>query len=257
MSVFVEAGFEGINFNLKHPRICWNNIGRRATISASTAAEGFAAINAASPFTHSFWRPEATDSTFTMTLSQAEPVSYLAMSGHDLGEVGAQFDVELFVSGLWVSVSATISPQTDADLVVLFDQRIATAVRVTFSTATPTIAVIFAGDVIEVPLQQYANVGTPVDLASETDFMTNRSLRGAYVGRSVKRQRKVNEFPVSHVSEVWVRSVLAPFIEDAVFNPFFLAERPDGYADAVSYRWLDRDILPVRSGQNNLMSFTL
>lgn len=257
MSVYIESGFSGISYDLKHPRICWNSIGRRATIVASTETAGFEATNAASPFTYSSWRPETAESTFTMSLSTAEPVSYFAMAGHDLGSVGTLFDVELFVDGLWVSVSNTIAPTTDVDLVVLFDQRNATAVRVNFSIAAPTIAVIFAGDVIEIPQPQYASVGTPVDLASETEFMTNRAMRGAYVGRSKKRQRKRNDFPVSHVTEVWVRSVLSPFIEDAVSNPFFLVERPEGYPDAVSYRWLDRDILPERSGQKNLMSFTI
>lgn len=257
MSVYIESGFTGIAFPLSHPRICWNSIGRRATVSATSEAAGFAAVNAASPFTYSFWKPEVVPASFTMTLASAEPVAYIALAGHDLGAVGASFDVEVFVSGLWVAVATAIQPATNADLVVLCDQRDATAVRVTVSDAVPTIAVVAAGPVIEIPQQQYAAVGTPVDLANETEFFVNRTIGNAYVGRSVKRQRKVNRFPISNVPETWVRTVLQPFIEDAVSYPFFLAERPDGYPDAVSYRWETGDIQPERTGQANLMRFVL
>ena len=257
MSVVLESGFSGLVYPMTHPRICWNSIARRAVVSTDSEAAGFEAVNAASPFTYSFWRPEVLPASLTLTLPSAEPVAYIAFADHDLGSVGASLDIEVFASGLWVSVVAGLQPASDADLVVLCAERNATAVRVTVSGAVPTIAVIAAGPVIEVPQMQYADVGTPVDLSGETEYRTTRTIGNAYVGRSVKRQRNINRFPIANVTEGWVRSVLAPFIADAVSYPYFLAERPQDYPDAVSYRWQMEDIRPERTGRADLMRVRL
>lgn len=257
MSVFFNSGYAGENFDMRHPRIGWNSITRRGTIVASSTADGFSAAEAATPLTYSYWRPVSLPATYTITLPMAEDVGFVGLVGPGLGTSGVRIRAQVDRNGSFIGVGPPAEPTGRDEVMILFGTETTTRVRLIFSQAAPTIAVIAAGPVIEMPSRVYKRLQTPIDMATVTEFNLNRARSGQYLGRSVRAQRNMNDFPVSHLPEPWVRQTLQPFLADALEYPFFLAERPATTPDAVSYRWPDADIVPRRMGVLNHMEVVL
>lgn len=258
MSVFIEAGFSGQAYDLNHPRLCWNSIARRATVTASTEEAGFEAINAASPFTYSAWKPTAVVATYDMVLPAPEAISYVAFSSHTFGTSGCTIQIQRpNGSGGWINTGPSIQPDNDEDIVVLLSSRDLASLRIRMTGAVGSVAVIAAGDVIELPQMVYAGAPTPIHLARVTEFDTNRTVNGQWVGRTVKRRKNENEFKLEHVTEAWVNTVLDPFIENVQEYPYFLVEQPAKHPQALSYRWRDEPIVPRRMGIRDYMEVDL
>lgn len=259
MSAYFAAGFAGNDFPLTHPVIAWNNIARRATIAVSTEETGREGINAASPFTYDTWKPTAVSATYQLTLPAAENIAAMCIDTHDLGTAGTTVQFQVTDGGAgWDDVGPAISPTTDAPIMLLFARQATDDVRLVFTGAIPTIAVIHVSDVIELPTRVYAGVGTPIDLANTAEALNTESAGGQFLGRSIQRVTQDNNVPVRHLAEPYVRATLAPLIADAREYPYFLAERPLAYPDAVSYRWRrGLGIQPERMGVSNLMQVTL
>lgn len=79
MSVYIQTGFNGITYDLNHPRIAYNR--RRAgTGTGSTEAAGFAAVNAGSVRVDTAWRPTAIPATWTNIFLNPRNVEYVGIA---------------------------------------------------------------------------------------------------------------------------------------------------------------------------------
>lgn len=253
--IYFESGITG-----NAPRIGWNNAMRRGTVTASSEEVGFEVENIASPFEYNYW--QGTSATFDwvrLQLSSAETINAVCIQEHNLGTLGTSVRLQIpDGGGGWTPVGPLVSPTDDEPIVVLLSDRSLDDMRVAFTGASPTIAVMYLCEVLELPQNVYAGVGTPVNMARNTTYQTTQTVSGKWVGRTIQRQRNYNDFPVKHLTETWVQTNLDPFIEDARSYPYFLCERPEDYPNALSYRWRESDILPSRMGVGgNLMEVTL
>lgn len=258
--IYFEAGVTG-TYGANNPRVLWNSATRRGTISASSEAAGFAAVNALSPYEYSYWQATSTAAqTLTLTLSPAETINAIGISQHNLGSTGATVQVQIDTGGGFASVGPAVAPTTDAEIVILLADRSATGVRLSISggSAAPRIAVFYACQALEFPQRVYVDQGAPANMSRRTQFRTNETIAGKWSGRSIKRQRNQVDVPLMHISESWILANADPFFADARSYPYFLCPRPAGYPQDVQYKWMSSDIVPSRMGTGgNLMEFTL
>jgi hypothetical protein len=203
------------------------------------------------------WKPTAMTATWTLTFEDEETINAVAIETHTLGTSEATVTVQEWTGSTWVDVVSG-SPDNDEPIALLFSARQTDRIRLSLTGAvTPQIAVIHCCEAIECPQRVYMGAATPVHLAFETEFETNRSADGHYMGRSVLRHKNVNDFNLAHVTEYWVNETLLPFIQDAREYPYFLLERPWTHPLALSYRWRENDIRPERMGVKSLMQVSL
>lgn len=258
MSVMIEPDFVGNKYPLTHGRICGQSVLPSGTVVAASEKTGFEGVNVADPREHNFWRPGSANTTLTVTLPEVRKLSYIALAAHNLGSLGVTVRIEVSDGlGGFDNASGHIAPADDTPFIYLFKEIETDLFRLRFKQDIATIGVVYAGEAIEVPVRAYTSIGTPANIARKTEFDVNRTSSGAFVGRSVRRDRNVAPYPIEHVSEYWVQNTLDPFIEDAILNPYFLAENPHQYPDATQYKWAEKDIMPKRMGVKNLMSVTL
>lgn len=255
MSVYIANGYTA-TYGADNPVIGWNSAGKRGVAIASTAATGYIAANALDPMTYNYWRPTALPANFLLTTSSAETFSYCGIAAHNLGSTESTVSVEVFTGGAWANVM-TVEPENDSAIMVLFPPVDATSIRVVIEgSLVPTVGVIYFGEALELPHRTYQGY-TPIDLAKNTDFETNVTRGGMFAGRTIRRSGASNNFTVNNIPEDWVRDNFLDFISESLTRPFFLAERPTGYPDAVGYMFTTADIHPQRTGPRNLMSITL
>lgn len=255
--IYFEPGFVGNDYNLNHPRILWNSLCRRGTVAASSSAAGFPAVNAATATTYDKWKPSALPAWWKLTFA-AETISAVAIDTHTIGSAGASVAVQEWNGSSWVDLIAAVTPENDDPIAFLFEERETDRIRLHITGApAPQIAVIHVCKALELPRRVYGGVATPVDMAAQTEFETTQSAEGQYLGRSVMRMKRKNDFAVAHLKEAYVRGEMKPFFADARTYPYFLLERPYQTPDALSYRWRDQDIQPQRMGVRDFMEVSL
>lgn len=254
--IYFETDYVGEEYDLVYPRILWNNVCRRGSVVVSSEADGYAGTNAATATTWDMWKPTAMPATWTLNFDTTETINAIAIDTHTLGSSGTTITIQLWDGG-WQDVM-TASPENDDPIAFLFEAREENSFRIALSgSSEPQIAVIHGCHAIECPQRVYMGAETPVNLAFESEFDTNQSADGHYMGRSVLRHKNRNDFTLAHVTEYWVNNTLLPFIEDAREYPYFLLERPWSHPSALSYRWRDGDIRPQRMGVTSHMQVNL
>jgi hypothetical protein len=271
--IVIEQGFTGAAYPFPNPRIGW----RRATgtITASTAAAGYAAANAAAPETFTFWRPTVMPATWALEADEATEFSYLGIAAHTLGTDGATVTLEVYDPGLaaWQAVAAH-TPADDAPILFLFAPRYADKVRLSLAGATaPTIGVIYAGAVTEFPRRATYAPSVSLENTKHAAYSVNLTDGGQWAGRSLIYRAFAPEVDIQHIPEDWSRTELEPFALAAEAAPFFIADRPgeartgeavrlgfeagvytalpaNAHDASVAYAWAMDDIRPARAAPN-------
>lgn len=251
MGVVIASGFTtGNTYPLNTPRIGWRKLA--GTVTASTSAAGFAATNAATNRTDSFWRPTALTATWALDAGFAQAVSYCGIAAHDLGTQGCTVLVQSSPDGTTWTTRCTIIPADDSTILALFATVSARYWRLSISGSgdEPTLGVIQFGAVTEFP-QKAAYVGSmSFDRTRVASYSTNLSEGGQWLGRSVSRVSLTPSMQVSHLSEAWVASEWDAFAEYAETGPFFIADRPSVYPKSCCYAWTSGDLRAERSIPN-------
>lgn len=266
-------------YPMSHARILWDNRLADATFAADSEAEGFEAINARAADTASWWMPDsAGGGVLTMTFAAETTIDCIGIAAHSLGSDGATISVEVEVGGSWIAYpnafsgvltigdaividgsgaayviyeGQTISPPDDEALMILFAPVAATAVRITLS-ASARIGVVYAGTALVMPQMVYGEA-TPLNVTLATEYQTNQSQTGQFLGRSIVANSRPVSVTWTHLREAWVRETLLPFILAARRGPFFAALRPQTQPEDVGYVWTGSDIRPERMKLRDFM----
>ena len=120
--------------DMRHARILWDNQLADATFASADERDGFEAVNARATDTASWWWPEA-GATLTMTLAAAAYIDCIGIAAHTIGGAGATITAQVQVAGSWQTVYPAITPADDEAVMILFQEVLATAVRITLSAS--------------------------------------------------------------------------------------------------------------------------
>jgi len=242
MAVTIAGGFTGTLYPLNTPRIGWRKL--TGTISASTAAAGYAAANAATSRTDSFWQPTALAATWRLDAGSAQTVSYCGIAAHDLGSKGCTILVQSSPDDSVWTTRATVVPTDDGAIMALFAAVSARYWRLSISGAggNPTLGVIQFGAVTEFPQRCTFAPSMSFERTRSAAYSANITEGGQWVGRSRVRTMLSPKITVTHLSEAWVASEWDALALHAETGPFFIADRPSDYPKSVAYAWAQSDL---------------
>jgi hypothetical protein len=258
MGVVIASGFTaGNTYALNTPRIGWRRI--PGTITPSTEAAGFAAANAGTNRTDSFWRPTALPATWEIDAGFAHSVSYCGIAAHDLGTQGCTVLVQSSPDGVTWTTRCTIIPTDDTAIFALFATVSAQYWQLSISGSgdEPTIGVIQFGAVTEFPQRASYAPSMSFERTRVASYSTNRSEGGQWLGRSVSRVSLAPTMQVSHLSETWVAAEWDAFAEYAEAAPFFVADRPNAFPKSCCYAWTGGDLRAERSLPNAAVAMSI
>lgn len=236
------------------PIICWRNIVTADIVEAESDPD-FPASNVTNPSTALKWKQDTTDSPqsateyFRIDVSQADPVSYVAIAGHNFGSQGIAVGLEVASFNSPLGGAASLFdpqiPDDDSTIIFLFTLQEAEDLRIILvqGSAAPEMAVVYAGAYTALAEGIQAD-HTPLPLANVSDILTGRSENGEFLGRIVTSQQLISTASIANLSKAWVRSELMPFLEFADEFPFFWAWSPLTYPDETAFAWLDNDGQP-------------
>jgi len=251
--IYWTVGENRHTYPLNHPRIGWRRI--TGTVAASTAAAGYAAANAATYRTDSFWRPTTSTGWWSVSAT-ASRVSYCGIAAHDLGSKAATVVVEYYDGAAWVQIGPTVTPTDDSTILIMFSDTLAGdwRLRITAAGAAPTIGVIQFGAITEFPQKAQFTGSVPFNRARQVTFNVNMTEGGHYAGRSIQRVSLTPSMAVANLSETWIADEWDAFAAHAETSPFFIADRPEDQPESVAYAWTAGVVTPQRGVANAAVS---
>jgi hypothetical protein len=245
--IVLQDNFIGTEWPLQYPRVGWRRVA--GTVAASTSADGFAAANAATARTDSFWRPTALPADWTLTFGAASVVSYVGIAAHTIGTSGATVRLQRWTGSAYVDIPGTShTPTDDSPILWLLTAAEQTRMRVAITgTTAPLVGVIYIGAVTEWPRLATYSPSVSFERAVNTSFDLNVTDGGSWAGRSITRKRTSPQMQVDHLPEEWINTEFAEFAAASLSQPFFIADRPGRYPRSVAYAWTDGDLIPERT----------
>lgn len=269
------SGFEQ---PLSHTHIGHDNILESGNFFGSTEQAGFEASALENPFTYEFWKPTAFPATITAQLSESKLVNYVGIAGHNLSGCLVEVQYSLDGGSNWENASE-FSVLEDKPLMVVFSEIFARDWRVrltgysTFPTASldfaqqvfkaasvsasdtggARISVLYLGQVLAMDRPIYAGI-TPPNLSRRTQYRTQISEGGQWLGRSIVRNGVNVNISIQHLPAAWYRNKFDPFAIAARTKPFFVLWRPYGYADEAAFAFTSSDISPQNMGVRDYLS---
>lgn len=237
------------NLPISHARIGYENL--------LTSTSGTASDKAITPNTYERWEDASGAMAASFYTGTPSSLDYVGIAAHNLFAAGVT-DVLIQVTDTlgtnYTDVESVSITSNDA-IMVLFDKvEEIVEVKITVTGGTDReIGVIYAG----VALQMYQPIyggHNPIDLQPVTEYQSNQSESGQFLGRVIIRKGLSTSYQWQHLDPDWYRERFEPFAQSARQYPFFIKWRPDKY-DAAAYGESQGDIRPSNmGGGHTLMS---
>lgn len=226
----------------------YDNLLTKGTVSASSAAVGFEAVNASDWLPWTWWQPATAGTQYlNLTLAAAAQADYLAIASHDLGLKGASVQLQYSTdNATWTGAHAAVLP-AGADVVfVLFPIVSARYWRVMIS-ATASLGIVSFGRRLKIP-NGLPDGFTPPALNRQDEITNNEAESGAVLGRTLIRRLVDVDIRLRVLEPDWVRREWVPLAAHAATKPLFFAPQASIYPGEAVICWCDSFDAPRYSG---------
>ena len=249
----IQTGFNP-TIPLTHSRIGYDTFTLTGTATASTSTIDFPADAPLNSMTYEYWRPTALPATWVLDAGSSKMANYFGIAAHSLGSSDCSITIASSPDNVTWTTIDTLTPADDSPIMFLFANVTARYWRLSISgSVIPSIGVVYVGPVLEMMRPCFAGL-SPINLSRVTVIRPNKSEGGQWLGRSVIRSGSTMTVQYNNLGGQWYRDNFDPFVERAIYAPFFFAWRPADYPDAVGYVSVDKDIAPKNSNSRDLMS---
>lgn len=246
---------EGVPSNLDVVNILRDNIFTSGTVTWSSQATGFAALNATEDETWNSWRPTSVPANLVCDMGSGRECNCAGIAAHTLGSSGATVLVQYSSDNSTWTTAISYAPLTDEDIMLFWEQLAARYWRVRITGAIANIGVVFVGNRLVFPATVLSG-HKPLHHSKRVELLSNSSMTGQFLGnRRVKASAQTN-VNLGLLDRAWVEGNLATF--EAHYNDgrtFFYCSDPTnapkdfGYcrrpqdADEMNITWEEGDIL--------------
>ena len=243
------------------PRLCFQNIVSSSNISATSeltsGSTTFPATNMANPATAFGWEAAGTaDQTITILNNAANPIDYIGIARHNLGQAGLEIRVRFDAATVldWQAVSDTQA------LLYLFEEAVPTTVYIDIRGVSNAakIAVVYVGQSLRFERNIYVG-HTPITYGRQRQAINGVSQAGEFLGQVVLNETLATTVDVQNLTPLWYRNELDPFFAMNPRKPIFWAWRPATYPNEVAYAWVEGSPQVSNQRSNGMMqtSFNL
>lgn len=219
--------------------VSYRNVLAEGTFFYTNQTPDGAALNALGPQTFDAWAPSALPAAVSSLLPEAVECDCAAVIAHTLGSSGATMMVQASVTGSsWVTL-ATITPQDDSDIFVIFTaQQAYPRWRIIITgTTPPAIGIAWIGPRLLIPYGVPEGF-VPLSKSLNVDVENQVTEGGQYRGSYIRRVGASTGISLGQQDRWWVDDVAQPFIEHYnLAKPFIFAACPELLPQDAHYCW--------------------
>jgi hypothetical protein len=218
------------------PRVCFSN--RLLDSGVTITTDGDDAANAYDGLTYSVWTTNSATSYLTAQLSGAAACDYCGIAAHDIGTQGGTVAIQHSADGVTWTTAASVTPSDDGVILMFFASVSAVYWRVylTGLSGDASVGVVSFGEYLELERGPYSGY-VPPPFARRVNVYNNMSQGGQFLGRSIVDEGIEGAMTLEALSEAWVRSDLADFLDHTVTRGWFLSWEPTAYPEDACYVW--------------------
>lgn len=242
MSVEIKAGAT----DTLNATLLYENIFEDGTVTVTSETADGAGLNAVEDTTFDFWTPASLPGRLEVDMGAAYTCDCVGIAAHNAGTNGTTILVRYSYDAITYSNAFSFSPLTDETLMAVFPEISARYWRISINNAICSIGVIKLGKRLVMPCGVLSGfVG--VNHASNIEMMTNKSIKGQYLGSRINRIGAEKNINFGLVDTDFVDNDFAMF--ESHFNSgrtFFYAGSPSEWPEDYGYCWRsDGEIRPT------------
>jgi hypothetical protein len=246
---------------LNTPIFGWESLVTTGTVSATSAAAGFPATNVANASTALRWVSDpgspATDQYLTVTISEVDPIDYLAIAVHNFGSDSIPVSVEGSTGGSpeWFELVEARMLANDDPVIFRWTPQSLTGVRLRMQPgdADPYAAVMYVGKLLVCERGTHQDY-TPINLARDTNAPIGVSESGHFLGRVVIGESRASPFALKMLRATWYRDEMDPMVRVLRSTPVFFAWKPTEFPNDIGFVFITNNPKPSRSFDTGRMS---
>lgn len=240
---------------MSEPVVLFNSVLNASNTVASSAVAPFSVEGIFSTLTYEYWAFDDDNAQLDIVLNGGAFVDSLGIVFEGLA--GSEITVLSSPDGGFYNEVHKQRFVEDGANLIRFSQAVsANFFRITFEKTVPSYAIVRnlmlgRGVVFE---RCIMGSHSPAPYQRETEFLTNISGTGQYLGRSVIRQGVRTKFDFNMITSTWGRDQFQAFVENAIKNAYYMLWNPSRYPEEAIYGWTDEDIGISYTGDQNLMA---
>lgn len=234
---------------LDTPIILWRSLVNLDTLTVSSEAVDYPAINLANDSTIEVWRAADLAPVSIEVAINGSEVDAVAFARHNFGSTHAEIAVEVEVAEgegtAWEEVVAAQLLADDSPVLFRFAPVTTTRVRISITNGStaPSAAVLYVGKLLVMPTGITAG-HVPLDQALQSQVVNGRSEAGNFLGRLITGQSAQTSASFEMLPIDWYYDEMEAFVARGTTGPFFFAWLPMSRPDDVGFSWLMSDPRP-------------
>lgn len=248
-------------FPLRNPRILYDNA--LLYYDSITASEG-APVNAITPNTWQKWEFDSTstNSTITVSLSEAITMDAICIGAHNLGSIAATVSITYSLNGTnFYDWEPDFSVSEDTAIMSYIETpKQVKVIQINILSGVDGLGVIgyiSAGEALQMQRPIF-NGHTPITDADVTEYYANRSESGEIINQDIRRIGYQSSADFSNLDDTWYRTYFAPFKQSAKKSPYFFAWNLDEYPKDVGLCRASSDMsAPMQNGTRTKRSVSI
>lgn len=205
------------------PRIGIHDVFRAGTVTASSTADGFPALNVTNGLTYDWWRSTGrAEEWIAVELDEAATCDYFAVAAHSLA--GSEVTPQYHNGSTWQNAAAPLVPADSQCLMWVFPPTVSRRWRLRIrNSGTPvSVGIIYCGHALTVPVGLPIGFGPP-GMNERTEYDVIRSVAGNTLGANVVSEGATADFRFQYVPESWARQYWYQLARDLKRWPCFIA----------------------------------
>ena len=257
---------EALGINENNPLFGYHNLVTSSNITATSSSAGYSVTNLSNTNTANRWQAQTLAPQYLTVDTQlyTDPIDYIALAKHNFGSSGIAVSVEVATtldlgspSG-WAQVATPALLQDDSPLIIRFTPTICYGVRLKMDTGSMVAfaSVMFVGRLLISQRRIYVG-HVPITDGRLNRFVNGVSESANFLGRIKLGQLNQTSIELSHLTPLWVRTYLRPFIRATEEQPFFFAWRPGTYPSEVGFVWHTDDPKVSNAMSNGMMQASM
>jgi hypothetical protein len=233
------------------PKVLFDNYITQSNVTVDSEAAGFPIEGAVNTLTYEFWKFETDNAQVDITYTGT--ANALGIVIEDL----LNCTISVYSSNNGVDYTLALAREflRNGAYLIPFDAVSGNYFRIILEKATASDGIvrnIMLGETLEFE-KCLMGSHAPIPYQRSTDFISNISGGGNFLGRSSRRKGFANSFEFKMISKEWGRDELQSFVVNCQDKAYYIAWNDELYPDECALGWTDNDIPLSYTGDAGLM----
>lgn len=233
------------------PKVLFNNYITETNVTVDSFVSNRGIEGAVNTLTYEFWEFDTDEAT--VDIEYTGTVNALGLVIENL--LNCTVSIYYSVDAVTYNLAESRQFLRNGAYLLTFDDVSGNYFRIVFEKAVESDGIVrnlMLGEYLEFE-RCLMGSHAPIPYNRKTDFISNTSGTGQFLGRSSRRMGYGNEFQFRMITSAWGRNQFQEFVENCQDKAYYIAWNDELYPNECALGWTDEDIPLAYTGDAALM----